>query len=87
MVTEYIREEITLLVIVFIEGINLEDHNECKTPEIFLEEKYGWECNFYEPLRVKMVWYILCGYQQICTITTPTTPAQYSYACDVLIYL
>lgn len=46
MVTEYIREEITLLVIVFIEGINLEDHNECKTPEIILEDKYGRECNF-----------------------------------------
>jgi len=80
VVTEYIGEEITLLVIVFTEGVNLEDHNECKTSEIFSKEKYGRECNFYRALRVRMVFYILCGYQQICAVTSP---AQYSYACDI----
>ena len=84
MMTEYTREEITLLVIVFIEGINLEDKNECKTPEIFLEENYGRECNFYRALRVKMVLYMLCGCQLICAVSSP---AEYSCACDILIYL
>lgn len=82
MLTEYIREEITLFVIVFIEGINLEDHNECKTPEIILKEKYSKEWDFYRALGVKMVFYILCGYQQMCTIMTPA-----QYLCAWYIYI
>lgn len=63
IVTEYVREEKALLVIVFIEGINLEDHNECKMTKIFLEEKYGMGFDFYRVLRVIMVFYILCSCQ------------------------
>lgn len=84
MLTEYIREEITLFVIAFIEGIDLEDHNECKTPEMFLEEKYSKEWDFHRALGIKIIFYMLCSYQQMCTIMTP---ARYSYACDTFIYL
>ena len=55
-----------LLVIVFVEVINLGGCNVHKAPEILVEDKYRREGNFDETLRVKMVFCLVCLSKNMC---------------------